>query len=148
LVNLPVVPSISSALKPEATQATVAAKSFAPKMSRDVSKEFEAFVLQSFIQEMLPKTADNVYGGGIAGDIWRSMLSEQLAFEVAERGGIGIADQVRGAEALKNLPQPGMPAAPAATVASPSEADAQKGPTSEPSVSVLGSGWRTVVERS
>ena len=49
---------------------------FAARQARDVPKDFEAFVLQSFIQEMLPKKAEGVYGSGIAGDIWRSMLAE------------------------------------------------------------------------
>jgi peptidoglycan hydrolase FlgJ len=57
-------------------------------------EEFEAFVMQSFIQEMLPKGADNVFGKGIAGDIWRSMLAEKLAYEVAARGDLGIAQAV------------------------------------------------------
>ena len=55
------------------------------------AREFEAFVMQSFIQEMLPKDANNVFGKGIAGDIWRSMLAEKLAYEVAARGDLGIA---------------------------------------------------------
>lgn len=63
----------------------------------DAPEEFEAFVLQTFIQEMLPKEADNVFGSGIAGDIWKSLLSEKLAFEVAQRGDFGIAELVRGA---------------------------------------------------
>jgi Rod binding domain-containing protein len=60
------------------------------------AEEFEAFVLQTFIQEMLPQNADNVFGSGIAGDIWRSMLSEKLAYEAAGRGDIGIAQAIRG----------------------------------------------------
>jgi Rod binding domain-containing protein len=63
----------------------------------DAPQDFEALVLQSFIQEMLPKKAEVVFGGGAAGDIWRSMLAEKLAAEVALRGGIGIADLIRTA---------------------------------------------------
>ncbi len=63
----------------------------------DAPQDFEALVLQSFIQEMLPKKSEQVFGGGVAGDIWRSMLAEKLAAEVAERGGIGIADIIRTA---------------------------------------------------
>ncbi|MGB3390095.1 MAG: rod-binding protein [Pseudaminobacter sp.] len=57
---------------------------------------FEAMVLQTFIQNMLPKDAETVYGKGIAGDMWKSMLAEQLAGVMAERGGIGIAERVLG----------------------------------------------------
>lgn len=54
-------------------------------------KRFEAMVLQTFIQNMLPKDAEGVYGKGLAGDMWKSQLAERLADVMAERGGIGIA---------------------------------------------------------
>jgi Rod binding domain-containing protein len=54
-------------------------------------RRFEAMVLQTFIQNMLPKDAEGVYGKGLAGDMWKSQLSERLADVMAERGGIGIA---------------------------------------------------------
>jgi Rod binding domain-containing protein len=54
-------------------------------------QRFEAMVLQTFIQNMLPKDAEGVYGKGLAGDMWKSQLSEQLADVMAARGGIGIA---------------------------------------------------------
>lgn len=57
---------------------------------------FEAMVLQSFIQNMLPKDTETVYGKGLAGDMWKSMMAEQLAGVMAERGGIGIAERVLG----------------------------------------------------
>ena len=53
-------------------------------------------VLQTFIQTMLPKDAEAVYGKGMAGDMWKSLLAEQLGDAMAERGGIGIADRVLG----------------------------------------------------
>jgi flagellar protein FlgJ len=54
-------------------------------------KRFEAMVLQTFIQNMLPKDTEGVYGKGLAGDMWKSQLAERLADLMAERGGIGIA---------------------------------------------------------
>jgi peptidoglycan hydrolase FlgJ len=54
-------------------------------------QRFEAMVLQTFIQNMMPKDTEGVYGKGLAGDMWKSQLSEQLANVMAERGGIGIA---------------------------------------------------------
>lgn len=59
-------------------------------------KHFEAMVLQTFIQNMLPKEGSAVYGKGMAGDMWKSLLSEKVADVMAERGGIGIADRVLG----------------------------------------------------
>lgn len=57
-------------------------------------KKFEAMVLQTFIQNMLPKEGSAVYGEGMAGDMWKSMMAEKLAGAVAERGGIGIAERL------------------------------------------------------
>ena len=57
-------------------------------------KRFEAMVLQTFIQNMMPKNTESVYGDGMAGDMWKSMMAEQLAGVMAERGGIGIADSL------------------------------------------------------
>lgn len=54
-------------------------------------QKFEAMVLQTFIQNMLPKDTEGVYGKGLAGDMWKSQLAEKLADVMAERGGIGIA---------------------------------------------------------
>lgn len=62
----------------------------------DSFKRFEAMVLQTFIQNMLPKDAGTVYGKGMAGDMWKSLLAEQLAGAMAERGGIGISQRVLG----------------------------------------------------
>lgn len=58
--------------------------------------QFEAMVLQSFIQTMLPKENEAVYGEGMAGEMWQSMLAEQLGTTMAKRGGIGIAAHILG----------------------------------------------------
>lgn len=57
-------------------------------------RKFEAVVLSTFMQSMMPKEAGAVYGEGLAGDMWKSLLSQQLGTEVAQRGGIGIADSL------------------------------------------------------
>ena len=57
-------------------------------------RQFEAFVLQTFIQSMFPEDADHVFGDGIAGSYWSSMLAEQIAGQVAKSGGIGIAAEL------------------------------------------------------
>ncbi len=59
--------------------------------SADKFKRFEAMVLQTFIQNMLPKDTEQVYGKGLAGDMWKSQLAERMADAMAARGGIGIA---------------------------------------------------------
>ena len=57
-------------------------------------ESFEAMVLSTFIGSMLPEGAEDVYGSGTAGDVWKSMLSDQLGRQMARVGGIGIADRL------------------------------------------------------
>ena len=59
-----------------------------------VYRKFEAFVLQMFVESMLPKDATNVFGKGTAGTIWRSMMAEQIGNEMARGNGVGIAKQL------------------------------------------------------
>lgn len=74
----------------------------APSLSRssepagraDAYKRFEAVVLQTFVRSMLPKEAEQVYGKGMAGDMWKSMMAERIADVIADRGGIGIASKL------------------------------------------------------
>lgn len=70
----------------------------------DSAQKFEAFVLQSFIQEMMPDTAEGVFGSGVSGDFWKSMMSEKIAEQVAERGNLGIADYVRAGHVVPVRP--------------------------------------------
>lgn len=69
----------------------------AVRTSTDTYRRFESFVLQSFIQSLLPKDAEHVFGQGFAGGVWSSMLAEQLARQLAAAGGIGIASAVAAA---------------------------------------------------
>jgi peptidoglycan hydrolase FlgJ len=54
-------------------------------------QQFEASVLRNFVEEMLPKSTENVYGEGTAGNVWRSMQADFMSQELANSGGIGIA---------------------------------------------------------
>jgi hypothetical protein len=64
--------------------------------SRDTYRKFEAFVLQTFVETMLPKSAD-LFGKGTAGSVWRSMLAEQLGNQLAHGKGVGIAKALAAA---------------------------------------------------
>ena len=77
----------------EATSAPPAAKDAAAATPQAFAR-FEAMVLQSFIQTMLPSDTESVYGGGLAGEMWQSLLAEKLGETMASRGGIGIADRI------------------------------------------------------
>ena len=65
-----------------------------PSPTAETFAKFEAVVLQTFLQSMMPSDTESVYGEGMAGDMWQSMMAEQLANVMAERGGIGIADRI------------------------------------------------------
>jgi peptidoglycan hydrolase FlgJ len=55
----------------------------------DAAKKFEALVLQTFFEAMLPKDEQN-FGSGPGSNVWRSMMAEQLADKFAGSGVIGL----------------------------------------------------------
>lgn len=59
-------------------------------------RDFEASVLKSFFETMLPSSDGGFYGQGTAGNVWRSMSADYIAQEFAKSGGIGIARQLEG----------------------------------------------------
>lgn len=63
----------------------------------EVYRKFEAFILQTFVETMLPKESEEVFGKGTAGGVWKSMLAEQLGNQLAKGKGIGIAKQLAAA---------------------------------------------------
>lgn len=65
--------------------------------SGDVYRKFEAFILQTFVETMLPKESEEVFGKGTAGGVWKSMLAEQLGNQLAKGKGIGLAKQLAAA---------------------------------------------------
>lgn len=60
----------------------------------DPYRLFEATMLKSFFDMMLPHGAKNVYGSGFAGEVWKSMLAEALGTEVSKGKGVGIARKI------------------------------------------------------
>lgn len=68
----------------------------APAKPPEAFVQFEALVLQSFLDSMLPKEMEDIYGGGLSGEMWRSVLTQHLGETLAKGGGIGIAEQVLG----------------------------------------------------
>jgi len=78
------------------------AESTAAQKTKQAHQEFEAYILQTFVESMLPKEAESTYGKGTAGSIWKSMLAEQIGAQISRAGGIGIAKSLLGA----NRPDP------------------------------------------
>ena len=56
--------------------------------------EFEASILKTFVDAILPKGETDVYGQGSAGDIWKSMLADQIARQIAKSGAFGISKRL------------------------------------------------------
>lgn len=76
--------------------------------SKAVYRQFEAFLLQTFVESMLPKDAENSYGSGTAGSIWRSMFAERIADEFAKSAKLGIAERIADHKAqINSAAQPG-----------------------------------------
>jgi peptidoglycan hydrolase FlgJ len=71
-----------AALNPNAT---------ADQKTAQTQVEFEASILKTFVDAMLPKDETDVYGQGSAGDIWKSMLADQIAKQIARSGAFGIS---------------------------------------------------------
>ncbi len=64
-------------------------------------RQYEGVILQNFISGMLPKDSEAVFGKGNAGEIWKSMMAEQIGNTISERGGLGIAKQMYAEELSK-----------------------------------------------
>jgi hypothetical protein len=54
----------------------------------------ESVLLKNFVDQMLPKDAVGVFGAGVAGDVWKGMLSEKIANEVAKSGALKLAERL------------------------------------------------------
>src|SRR3712207_9174562 len=61
---------------------------------RKAHQDFEAYILQTFVESMLPKDAENTYGKGNAGSIWKSMLAEQIGGPLSKARGVRIVGRV------------------------------------------------------
>jgi len=58
--------------------------------TRDPYRKLEAFLLQSFLQTMIPDSR-SALGRGTAASVHKSMLAEHLADQLVRAGGVGIA---------------------------------------------------------
>jgi flagellar protein FlgJ len=70
------------------------------KQVPETYRKFEAMVLQNFIKTMLPES-EEVYGKGATGEIWKGMMAEQIANEIAKEGGVGIAEKLMDNGSMK-----------------------------------------------
>ena len=58
--------------------------------------ELEGVFLNTLMKEMFSSidTSEGSFGGGFAEETWRGMQAEQFASALAEKGGIGLADNL------------------------------------------------------
>jgi len=63
--------------------------------ARGAFEEFEALLLGVLLESALPQGA-HTFGKGIAGNVARSQLAQQLAVAIAAGGTLGIAGQIGG----------------------------------------------------
>lgn len=62
----------------------------ADSRSESAIRKFEAFVLQSWLEMLLPREDTGVFGSGPGAGEWRSLMAEQLGEQVARAGGVGL----------------------------------------------------------
>ena len=74
------------------TPPTFATRADSPE--RKAAIGLESVLLKNFVDQMLPKDAVDVFGSGVAGDVWRSMLSEKIADQIARSGALKIGDRL------------------------------------------------------
>ena len=67
----------------------------APAQIQKTAKEFESFFVFQMLEHMSEGIeAPDVYGGGSAENMFRSMLNEKMAAEVSQSSNMGIAEAV------------------------------------------------------
>lgn len=58
--------------------------------------EFESLLVRTMLEPVLPDERAQVFGSGLAGNMWRSMAAEQYASLFVSAGGLGLADKLAG----------------------------------------------------
>lgn len=71
---------------PRVTQHTKSTDSKA----QGATRQFEAFIIQSCLETILPKADQATFGSGSAGGIWRSIMAEKIGDQIAKAGGLGL----------------------------------------------------------
>jgi len=72
-------------------RARIAPEAGASDKSSRVKVDFEAMALGPLVNEMLPKETSGLFGGGAAGDMWRSTLADEIARQIAKSGALGLS---------------------------------------------------------
>jgi flagellar protein FlgJ len=76
------------------------------------AKQLEGVFLNTLTSQMFSSIkTDGAFGGGFGEQTWRGMQSEQMADNIAQSGGIGLADQIvrnllDAQQAVQSTPSP------------------------------------------
>ena len=92
----PAVAMTASSTRSTSTAGAPAARMANAHAKTSAYQKFEAVLLQSFVEGMLPKD-DELFGDKNSAGVYRSMMAEQLANQMASAGGIGVAKAIEGA---------------------------------------------------
>lgn len=82
-------PSPSSAAELAAGSRVVPRPSAPVDANKKAYQGLEALLLQNLVETMLPKNSE-IFGEGTAGNIWRSMLAQELGTNLAKKVDLGI----------------------------------------------------------
>lgn len=80
----------ASTPKPASADVQAHARASTPGLTKDAKAEFSSFVLSSFLDAAVPKSLAGTEQQGPGGDMWRSMLVQQLAKTLAHSGQIDL----------------------------------------------------------
>jgi len=64
------------------------------KDAKEAGKEFEALLVSNMIEDMMTDTGESYFGGGFAGDVWKSMMAEQIAAQVVKGADLGVGSKI------------------------------------------------------
>ncbi|AXI52642.1 MAG TPA: hypothetical protein DD939_12905 [Sulfitobacter pontiacus] len=65
-----------------------------PDRAAQTGKEFEKVFLTQFVDEMMKTAGASAFGGEQQADMWRSFMSEAVAGQLVEQGGLGFSGSV------------------------------------------------------
>jgi len=83
-VDLPVAPLLAAKNAAQGQMAKI----------DQTAKDFEAVFLTQFVDEMMKTTGATAFGGEKQAEMWRSFMSEAVAKELVEQGGLGLSANV------------------------------------------------------
>ena len=98
--SAPATPAVSAA----DARSRLAEPPGGPNKLAQAKTQFEAMMLNSFVSELLPKDSGEVFGQGMAGDMWRSMLAEQVSTQIAKSGKLGLARRLFASHEIASRP--------------------------------------------